>query len=154
MSLIVMLEEAIRIEESVSRCYKIMSMIVPDDNLSRELNRLSLDEKDHANAIKTGKNYVFKNPDLFGKETISDDEIRMGIRLVENLIDDLEQKRADLLGGLKRILDLEKKFEIVHMTTAVEIKEPFLKRLFETLSKDDSDHRRRLEDIVLRYGTD
>ena len=39
------------------------------------------------------------------------------------------------------------------MTTAVEIKEPFLKRLFETLSKDDSDHRRRLEDIVLRYGT-
>jgi len=93
MSLIVMLEEAVRLEEALSRCYKTMSLLAEDDHLSRELNRLSLEEKDHATAIKAGKNYVFKNQGLFGREKVSEDEIRIGIRLALNLTDDLEQKK-------------------------------------------------------------
>jgi len=58
------------------------------------------------------------------------------------------------LIGLKQILDLEQRFEIVHMNTAVEIKEPFIKKLFETLSQNDAGHRRRLEDIVRQYGSE
>jgi len=131
-----------------------MSLLAEDDHLSRELNRLSLEEKDHVTAIKAGKNYVFKNQGLFGREKVSEDEIRIGIRLALNLTDDLEQKKMSSLSGLKQILDLEQRFEIVHMNTAVEIKEPFIKKLFETLSQNDAGHRRRLEDIVLQYGSE
>jgi len=148
MNLLITLEEAIRLEEMVSRCYYLLSMIAPDESLSWELNKLSLEEKNHVTVIKTGKDFAFKNPELFGKEAISDEEIRLGIRLTENLIDDLEQKRVALRPALKRVYDLEKKFEAIHMNTAVEFREPSLKQLFDALSKGDAEHRQRLEAIL------
>jgi len=50
--------------------------------------------------------------------------------------------------ALKKIYDLEKKFERVHMNTAVEFKDYSLKKLFEALARADAEHRQRLERLI------
>jgi ferritin-like metal-binding protein YciE len=58
--------------------------------------------------------------------------------------------KADFRQGLRRIHDLERKFERVHMSTASEIKDFSLKKLFEALARADAEHRQRLERMMAR----
>jgi rubrerythrin len=47
-------------------------------------------------------------------------------------------------------LNPEKKFERVHMKTAVGFKDFALKKLFEALARADAEHRQRLERLIAR----
>ena len=149
MRLTVTLDEAIALEEKFSSCYEHLSRAAGDGQ-SAELKILAREEKNHANVLKTGKNFVFRAPDLFGQERISDIEIRLGIKAAADLQDDLIAGKADFRQGLKRLHDLERRFERVHMSTAAEIKDFSLKKLFEALARADAEHRQRLERLIAR----
>jgi len=147
MRLTVTLDEAIELERLIASCYEILSGI-SENSISEELKKLSREEKSHISVLKTGKNYVFRAPDAFGDERVSDIEIRLGQKVAADLFDDLEAGKTNFRQGLKRLYDLEKKFERVHMNTAVEFKDPSLKKLFETLALADAEHRKRLERLI------
>jgi hypothetical protein len=147
MRLIVTLDEAIELEERIFACYEYLRKI-SQDGAAEEMKNLAREERSHINVLKTGKNFVYRAPDLFGEETISDIEIRLGIKAASVLLDDLIAQRADFRKGLRRIYDLEKKFERVHMNTALEFKDFSLKKLFETLALADAEHRKRLERVI------
>jgi rubrerythrin len=149
MNLTVTLDEAIALEEKFSSCYELLTRAAGDGQ-STELKILAREEKNHASVLKTGKNFVIRAPDLFGLEKISDIEIRLGIKTAENLREDLIAGKADFRQGLKRLYNLERKFERIHLTTAAEIKDFSLKKLFEALARADAEHRQRLERLMAR----
>jgi rubrerythrin len=149
MNLIAVLDEAIQLEEKIRSCYELLSQVT-EDGVSAELKQLAREEKSHANVLKTGKNFVFRTPDQFGQETISATEIRLGLKAVADLEEDLISRKTEFSRGLKKLFGLEKKFERVHMNTAVEFKDFSLKKLFEALARADAEHRQRLERLIAR----
>lgn len=150
MRLMAVLDEAIELEEKIRSCYELLSKVT-EDGVSAELKQLAREEKSHANVLKTGKNFVFRTPDLFGQETVSDTKIRLGIKTVADLEEGLKNQKTGFQEGLKKLSGLEKKFERVHVNTAVEFKDFSLKKLFEALARADAEHRQRLERLIAQF---
>ena len=147
MKLLVVLDEAIELEEKIRSCYELLSKLT-EDGVSAELKQLAREEKSHANVLKTGRNFVVRTPDAFGQEAVTDTEIRKGIQDIADLEDALKNQKAEFSQGLKKLYGLERKFEKVHMNTAVEFKDFSLKKLFEALARADAEHRQRLERLI------
>ena len=149
MKLLIVLDRAIELEEKIRSCYEHLSKIT-EDGVSAELRELAREEKSHANVLKTGKSFVVRTPDLFGEETVSDAAILRGLEAIAGLEEDLRSQKTGFPAGLKKLFRLEKKFERVHMNTAVEFKDYSLKKLFEALARADAEHRQRLERLIVR----
>jgi rubrerythrin len=49
---------AIQLEEKMSGCYKAMGQLCQYESISKELTRLSSDERAHMNLLLMGKNYL------------------------------------------------------------------------------------------------
>lgn len=147
MRLLVTLDEAIDLEQKIQSCYEILSRITAD-GIAAELRQLAHEEKSHINVLRTGKNFVIRAPDVFGQETVSDTEIRLGIKAAADIEEGLKAQKLEYAQALRRVYDLEKKFERVHMNTAVEFKDYSLKKLFEALARADAEHRQRLERLI------
>jgi len=147
MRLLVTLDEAIDLEQRIQSCYEFLSKIT-EDGVAAELRELAHEEKSHINVLRTGKNFVIRTPDVFGQEMVSDTEIRLGIKAAADIEEALKERKLEYAQALKKIYDLEKKFERVHMNTAVEFKDYSLKKLFEALARADAEHRQRLERLI------
>jgi len=147
MKLASMLDEAIGLEEKIHACYRALSRL-SGDGLSGELKALAQEEKSHISVLKTGKNFVFRTPEAFGREAISDFEIKTGLKAAGDLEADLEAARVGFVDGAKRLCDLEKRFEKVHFRTSVAINDFSLKKLFEALARADAEHRQRLDRLL------
>ena len=147
MRLLVTLDEAIELEARIQACYEFLSKVT-QDGVAAELRQLAREEKSHINVLRTGKNFVIRTPDVFGQETVSDTEIRLGIKAASELEEGLKTQKMEYPQALKKVYDLEKKFERVHMNTAVEFKDYSLKKLFEALARADAEHRQRLERLI------
>jgi rubrerythrin len=149
MELTVTLDEAIELEERIQSCYGLLSKVT-QDGIAEELRQLAREEKSHINVLRTGKNFVIRAPDMFGQEMVSDTEIRLGIKTATDLEEGLKAQKMEYLQALKRVYDLEKKYERIHLSTAVEFKDYSLKKLFEALARADAEHRQRLERLIAR----
>jgi len=147
MRLLVTLDEAIDLEQRIQSCYEFLSKIT-EDGVAAELRELAHEEKSHINVLRTGKNFVIRTPDVFGQEMVSDTEIRLGIKAAADIEEALKERKLEYAQAIKKIYDLEKKFERVHMNTAVEFKDYSLKKLFEALARADAEHRQRLERLI------
>ncbi|HCS48933.1 MAG TPA: hypothetical protein DIW61_12020 [Candidatus Aminicenantes bacterium] len=147
MTLTETLDEAILLEEEVFSCYDFLSKIT-QDGAAEDIRKLAREERSHINVLATGKNFVLRTPDLFGKETMPAAEIREGIKSACRIRQDLEKKKITVKQALERLSELEQKFEKIHMNTAVEFKDYSLKKLFEALARADAEHRQRLERLV------
>ena len=148
MSVVMILNRAILLEQKFAECYEKMSEIVNDKDVSDQLKLLSQEEINHVNLLKTGLNFAKKEPDLFKDTTISSIEIDRGIKLLIRLKDSLQNKDIDVMDGIYKIYDLEMIFEDVHLNKIAEFEEPSMKQLFEALSKGDRSHRQRLEQLA------
>ena len=133
MRLTVTLNEAIQLEERIQSCYGLLSKVA-QDGIADELRQLAREEKSHVNVLRTGKNFVIRAPDVFGQEMVSDTEIRLGIKAAADLEEGLKAQKMEYPQALKRVYDLEKKYERIHLNTAVEVKDYTLKKLFEALA--------------------
>ena len=150
MKLAAMLDQAIGLEEKIHACYRALSRL-SEDGLAAELKALAQEEKSHINVLKTGKSFVFRAPEAFGGEMISDAEIRMGLKAAGELEADLAAARVGFADGARRLSGLEKKFEKVHFHTSVEINDFCLKKLFEALARADAEHRQRLDRLLVGF---
>jgi len=147
MRLIRALDEAIELEERIQVCYNLISKTTKD-GVSEELRQLAREEKSHVNVLRTGKSFVIRTPDAFGQESVSRAEIRRGIKAAADLEEGLKAQKMEYRRALERIYDLEKKYERIHMNTAVEFKDYSLRKLFEALARADAEHRQRLERLI------
>jgi hypothetical protein len=147
MRLLVTLDEAIELEEKIQSSYVLLSKAT-QDGMAEELRQLALEEKSYRNVLRTGKSFVIRTPDVFGQEIVSDTDIRNGIKAAADLEEGLKTQKLEYTQALKRIYDLEKRYERIHMNTAVEFKDYSLKKLFEALARADAEHRQRLERLM------
>jgi rubrerythrin len=150
MSVVLILNRAILLEQKFAECYQKMSEIALDYFLTGELKILSKEEIAHVNLLKTGLSFAKQEPELFQDIKISSMEIDRGIILLNGLVDSLANKELDIAEAMNKIYDLEMVFEEVHMNKVAEFEEPSMKQLFEALSKGDRAHRARLERIVAK----
>ena len=125
--------------------------IVTDDKLVAELKTLSQEEIDHANLLKTGKNYLRSAPEQFEQADLTPEAVDGFIEEVSRLTQELENRHIGIAKSLKRIHDLEKKFEKAHLQTVVAVKDPSLKELFEALAQGDKAHVRRLKSLISEW---
>jgi len=58
----------------------------------------------------------------------------------------------NLLDGLEKMLELERRFERVHLDTSVKVTEPSLKKLFLDLMKGDQAHILVLTELINSLG--
>ena len=142
------LSQAIELELRVSECYEKMSAMTLDENLKQELQKLAKEEVVHAHLLRSGKSYASDDPEFFHDEHVTDQEIGENLSLIENLIQNIDNKTITVREALNRICELESRFEKVHLDKIIEIKDPSLKKLFEALSAGDREHTQRLEKIA------
>jgi rubrerythrin len=148
MSVIHALSLAIELELKVSDAYRRLSELVVDGVVKKNLLILSQEEILHANTLRAGKSHADSQPEAFESERISEEELRDNIALIDNLLKKLEDKTIGFEDALKRIRDLETRFERAHLNTLLEVKDPSLKQLFEALSSGDREHGWRVEELV------
>ncbi len=147
-SLIGFMDKAIRLETCFSECYEMMIQLGEGQGIAKDLRTLSYQEINHANILKTGKNFVLAEPDLFDKVTPTETEMDSGIGLTEDLLRKIRGRVIEFNTAIGELHELEKLFERVHMDVAVTIKEPSLEALFKNLSKQDAEHKRILEHLM------
>ncbi len=148
MSVIHALSLAIELELKVSDAYRRLSELVVDGVVKKNLLTLSQDEVVHANTLRTGKSHAASQPEAFESERISEEQLAENIALTDGLLKNLEDKAIGFEDALRRIKDLEGRFEKAHLNTLLEVKDPSLKQLFNALSSGDREHSRRLEELV------
>jgi rubrerythrin len=129
-----------------------LSHIAPDESLRQELLRLSAEEDGHANLLKRGKVYIMEMPDLAEKANMSVDEIEEGINRAALLIGDVENRRIGISQALKQTSSLESQYERVHFNAFVAIKDDSVKKMFETISREDENHSQRLKEILSKWS--
>jgi rubrerythrin len=149
MSVVFTLNRAILLEQKFAECYEKMSEIAFDHFLAGQLKFLSQEEIAHTNLLKTGLSFAKKEPELFQDIKTSSMEIDRGIKLLNRLIESLDNKKMDITEAIEKIYDLEMVFEDVHLNKVAEFEEPSMKELFEALSKGDRAHRARLEKLIV-----
>lgn len=148
LSVIRALSLAIDLELKVAEAYEKLSRMAVDETVKEDLTTLSREEKVHANLLRTGKHFVHSDPLLFANEKISEKDIGDHLKMIENFLKYVDDKILDLEDALRRMHDMESWFETVHIQTLLEVKDPFLRKLFEALSTGDRAHTRRLEKLI------
>ncbi|MCX6564970.1 MAG: hypothetical protein NTW38_00855 [Candidatus Aminicenantes bacterium] len=86
-----------------------------------------------------GENYLKQAPDLFLAVNMNEEELNAGLAELGIFHTRLKETTL-LLPALRWLLDLEKKFERVHIGTSVLLADVHLKELFQDLSKGDQHH--------------
>jgi rubrerythrin len=77
---------AIQLEEKMSECYKEIGILCQDESISKELTRLSSDERAHMNLLIIGKDYLKEAPDLFSLRSERITEMKTGFNKIIGLI--------------------------------------------------------------------
>lgn len=135
------------IETDISAVYEKVSTLTADQEVSAQLKKISCEELNHAAALNMGKNYLAQAPDVFLGVNMEEDEMKQGLAELENLSRRLNQDIL-LLPALKWLLDLEKRFEKIHLGVSVSIGDEHLAQLFKSLTKGDQNHIATLDKII------
>jgi hypothetical protein len=136
-----------KLEDGLSGLYQLASEAASGGPLFPRLVGLSKDESNHASALRVGKNYLSAAPDLFIGVTLKDENLTDGLERAASLAAEFKAGLA-LREGLKRLLDLEKRFEKLHLGVSVEVADPSLKKLFQSLTKGDQEHIQILSEMI------
>lgn len=139
---------AIQAEEKMSQCYKEISKLSQDEAISQELVKLSREEIDHMNLLKTGKNYLIEAPEVFSLTKDRITELKIVLNRASRFIDKVRNENIGLEEALNDIVELERILEQYHLRSIAEIEDDSLKNLFEALSIGDKAHKERLIKII------
>ena len=130
---------AAELELVAAKLYDTLADVSADETLTRALRAISNDEVCHANALSVGKKVHQEGPDVFSRINMEEEEIQQGIQEGTGFRAELKSG-FDLTEGLKKMIELERRFERIHINTSIKITNPSLKRLFEALTKGDRSH--------------
>ncbi|MFA5089270.1 MAG: hypothetical protein WC552_09595 [Candidatus Omnitrophota bacterium] len=149
MDILAFIDLGIMMENRISVLYELAaekaSLAHPE--YSAELKKLSNEEIGHANSLRMGRNFAAEMPDLFSFRSRASDD--MGKLIEENgrIIEKLAAEK-DLKSLLLNLLDLEKRFEKLHLTASTVTKDDSLNSLFSSLSIGDQNHIRTVSEIL------
>jgi hypothetical protein len=135
------------LETRLSAVYEEAAVLAVDEPTSKLLKKISGEELNHAASLRMGKNYLAQAPDIFVDSNLSEEEINSGISEIDLLHTRLRQGSL-LLPALKSLLDLEKRFEKIHIGVSVLITDVHLKQLFQALAKGDQNHIAALSNLI------
>ena len=152
MRLIPFLEEAAVLEDVVADCYRALAGMTANDALLRDFRQFEREELNHARILRSGKNYVLKAPDAFGKENVDEAELHSGLAAVRAALEQIRKGSIGLREAVGRIRDLENQFEKIHLDTVMIFNDGTLQELFRQLGRDDRDHCQALEEILKTLG--
>ena len=149
MEVLSFIDMGIKVENAISGLYEsaaeAASVSAPD--LVSELKALAREEIGHANALKMARNYASAMPDLFSVRSIDVRGIGIGLEEGASAMLSIPSGKG-LKPLLEFLLDMEKRFERLHLSASVAIKDDSLKSLFLSLSKGDCDHIASLTKIL------
>ncbi len=151
MEILDLIDAGIKIEHGISALYGSAADKAASSNpeLSSQLSRLSGEETGHANVLRRGRNYAVEMRDLFSGKDLDTGHIQSGRQETERIMDALSKENG-LKPLLTKLLDLEKRFERLHLTQSVLIKDESLKFLFLSLSKGDHSHIAAVQAILAK----
>ncbi len=148
MSLAKVINLAIELENLIGEIYRLASILSPDENIARALDRLAEEEQQHVNLLRTGRNYLARVPEVFGSPAISENEMLEGLKSAQALLARIESRKLLLPQMLTELKELESQFEKIHLHTLIEIQDESLKKLFQVLSGEDEKHVERLSELL------
>lgn len=146
------LDLAQELETEIFKLYEAVGERSGDPPTAARLKALASDEMNHANVIRRGKVYFDEYPDMFAGIAIDENEAAIGLGQVRALLASVSQGTVPLLEGLRKLLELEKRFERVHVGASVKITEPSLKKLFTSLTQADQSHIQTLTSLIESAG--
>jgi rubrerythrin len=144
MEIIEAFDTMVQLEKNMSECYREISQVCHDEEISKELMTLSKEEIDHMNLLATGKNYLKEAPDIFSLKSGRIAELSFIQNNMIKLISDIRDKKKNLIEAINDAAELERILEQFHLNRIAEVKDASLKKLFETLSLGDKEHKKRL----------
>lgn len=142
------LDLAVELETEISKLYELVADLSGDPPIAARLKAIANEELNHANSLRRGKRYYEEYPDLFSGLTMDENEARAGVEEVKIFRESLSNAKPPLADSLKKLLDLEKRFERVHFGASVRISDLTLKRLFQGLTKGDQSHITVLKGLI------
>ena len=151
MEILDFIDLAIKMENRISVLYELAAerAALSNPEFVSQLKTLSHEEINHANVLRMGRNFAADMPDLFLRQHIDIGEVQNGLEESARVMDKLSIEK-DLKFLLMNLLDLEKRFERLHLTTSVLIKDDSLKSLFISLSKGDQNHISMVSEFLSR----
>jgi rubrerythrin len=138
---------AYEIETQISGLYEKIATLTLDAPTSKTLIKIYHEELNHASAIKMAKNFLREAPDIFVGVDFDETELNRGLQECHELRDRVDENMA-ILPALKSLLDLEKRFEKIHVGASVIVSDDHLKQLFQALAKGDQNHIKTLEELI------
>jgi len=146
------LDLAVELETQISLLYDTIAKRSGDPPIATRLIALANEEHNHANVLRRGMKYYKELPGLFTGFAMDANEAEVGLLEARIFCASLGQGKIPLIDGLKKMLELEKRFERIHMGASVTITEPSLKKLFATLTKGDQSHILVLQGLIESLG--
>jgi rubrerythrin len=138
---------AVQIETQISSVYEKVAKLAEDALVSTQLHKIAGDELNHAATLKMGLNYLHQAPELFVSVNMNEEALNKGLLDIASIQAQLDQKLL-LLPALKWLLDLEKRFEKVHIGVSVSLADAHLIQLFKALAKGDQNHIATLTKLI------
>ena len=135
------------LETLISRIYLKVAAITHNNLTSNALIKISHEELNHASTLKMGKNYLKEAPDIFHGVDIDEAELQQGLKDCKELYERIHPM-SSVLSCLISLLDLEKRFEKIHLGASVIVSDAHLKRLFQALAGGDQNHFKVLQEMI------
>jgi rubrerythrin len=139
------------LETRLSALYEKVASLAVDAAAAKQLIKISREEINHANSLRMGKTYLKEAPDLFMSANVSEDELKAGLAEIAKIQAKI-QPGTLLFPALKWLLELEKKFEKIHIGACLMLADVRLKQLFQALSKGDHNHVATLTEMISGDG--
>ena len=146
------LDLALELETEISKLYEFAAELSGDQPVAAQLRMLASAELNHANIIRTGISFHDTDPDLLKGIRMDSVEAAAGLDEARSLHVSLEQGSIRFLDGLRRLLDLEERFERIHVTASVVFADLSMKTLFESLAKGDKSHIMTHRALIESFG--
>ena len=141
------LELGEELETIAAKLYEELSGLTTDPAIGRQLKTLAAEELNHARIIRTGQTYYTEMPDLFTGLTLDEAEVLA-------IVGEARSAYASLAPGdrfldrLKKMHELERRFERFHVAASLKISEPSLHKLLADMSKGDQAHITVLRQLI------
>ena len=146
------LDLALELETEISKLYEIIAELSGDQPVAAQLRMLASAELNHANIIRRGIEFNEEAPSLFEGIRMDPVEAAAGLDEARALHVSLERGSIRFLAGLRKLLDIEERFERIHIAASVVFTDSSMKALFGGLAVSDKSHVLTLRALIESYG--
>ena len=146
------LDLAVDLETQLSKVYEALAERCGEPLIAAQLKALANAEINHANIIRRGRRYYDELPDLFAGIIMNGIEVAAGLDEARILHASLSHGEISFPDGLRKLLDLEKRFEKIHFEVSVRFTDSSTRRLFDSLAHSDKSHVEVLNGLIESFG--